>query len=484
MTNLPKHTTTAERFVSGFIDKLTLALWRSGFRSTNHLAEVKLVFPLARISLGAVLLIDAFLEYWLAPSSLPAQEVAMLGMDLVASIFVLLGLLVNFAFLYLMFFSWLYVELIVGTSTLGNDIAAQLALFLFLVQAGKEISVDGLLIRTFPKIRGALLYGPTVLEGDVVIARFVGIFSFQATSWYSLAMHLKDPAWLTGAVGPLLFSDVFMSRLGSLLSQTFSDFPEVMLVFQAAMFVQLIWFATILLFSLIGGRLVLFTVIWGFGFFAGSWFVLQLGFLAPIEIIFWYLLFLPIFSRRTRELGIGVTRIQRSRPYSFVLASLVVLVFVASIPFPTNKLSNPFSRHQLFLLAAPIGVQPIDVFNAVDLRMRENWFVVRTESGFVVPIFNEDGSRAQMQILDSVYFGNTLRFARGQIDKAECGLDRHELDIRKSVQRWKRAVKLDGPVVFEVTHFQRQSPSVDAILAGKYSLKPRAEICSVRWQIN
>ncbi len=66
------------------------------------------------------------------------------------------------------------------------------------------------------------------------------------------------------------------------------------------------------------------------------------------------------------------------------------------------------------------GISPINVFNAADLRMAENWFTISAVDAdgteHLLPVFSENGGRLDWHVSDRIYFGYTLRWRRGFVE--------------------------------------------------------------------
>lgn len=467
---------------------LALSGWlvSKGFGTNNISGFLRLQIPLARVLFGTVLLSRAVLELWAAYDS--AALMPWLLAEVIFSLLLMTGALTQWSLIYFMMISWQYTEAVLGSSSLGNDVAAMLAFFLFLTQGGRFDSADSVLIQKFPQVRAFLLYGRRIVSDlDVALIRFTSLVFYQATSFYSLAMHLGEPAWMSGEVGPLLFSDNYMSHFGDALSKLFSAQPILMAVFMGAMFVQMLWFASIVTFSLLGGWARKFIVFWGYGFFVGS-LTLQLGSLAIIELIFWALLFGFGVSRRFRRVRGGrqgkSAGLSRAPLVFSTHGLLVALFFVLSLPAPYLDIGNPLSGANLWKAAAPYGVQPIIVFNETDLRMRENWVTIHDSAGFLIPFFNEDGSRGSLHALDSIYFGSSLRFVRGEIGREDCGLERNRDHLELTIRKWRNIVSADAPRKYQITHFRQASPKIESGQTWEFTEKQVQRVCSQNWLVD
>jgi predicted DCC family thiol-disulfide oxidoreductase YuxK len=205
---------------------------------------------------------------------------------------VALGLFTQVALIFLVLLMWQIGEQITGTSTLGNDVAAMVAICLFLVNSGKYLSLDSALIKIKPHIRAWLGY----FRGDpsseqIFWAKIIALTSYWAVCIYSVSMHLAEPAWMDGSAGPYLLSNNFMSRYFEEFEALVTSFPWTINAARASLWAMIFWYPAVLPFVLMGGVARRYVIVWGWLFFALSMFVLQLGWLAEIEVVLWLLLF-------------------------------------------------------------------------------------------------------------------------------------------------------------------------------------------------
>lgn len=161
--------------------------------------------------------------------------------------------------------------------------------------AGAHFSVDALLMKRIGLI-GQLsrsVYYRFGLPSDntLQITKFLTLLGYWAVCLYSLAMHIGEPAWMNGSAGPLLLSNNFMSRFHSEFSWFFSQGAIPVLLGRIALWAMLPWYLLLLPCVLLGGLARLYAILWGLLFFLLSMFVLQLGWLAHFEFIFFAGLF-------------------------------------------------------------------------------------------------------------------------------------------------------------------------------------------------
>ncbi len=501
-------------------------------------------FALLRILFGLIIFVRGIHVYGLLLESERYAAVGLwAGAEMLAGALLALGLFSQWALLFLVGAMWQYGDLIVAKSTLGNDIGAMLAVLLFLVNAGKYLSMDAALLKRLPILHWVLFYyrGAPSPE-SIFYAKFSALASYWAVCIYSIAVHLNEPAWTSGTAGPLLLSNNFISTAHDHFSALFSSSELAVALARGALWMMMLWYPAVLPFVLLGGIFRKYIIVWGWLFFALSFFGLQLGYLAEIEVVLWLALFwsfagmdqkaslevlyddrcnlcdrtvqavtfLDIFGRiRLRplsenkvlldELGLDMSQaltdlygvreralfrgydfyIQLSKSllllwpvlpilllgrvlllgpiiYSFIAARRTRLFGVCELPsrkflrlvggeVSQSRLAHMVALHACLLIlfyfasvpapyagragisnvgaeAAHIyGITPIDVFNKTDLRMAENWFVLKSvDFGEAVPVFAADGSRLQMHESDRIYFGHTLRFRRAVIGTDGC----------------------------------------------------------------
>ncbi len=199
--------------------------------------------------------------------------------------------------MFLFFFigiAWQIGEKITLSGTLGNDVAAMLALLLIFVQAGRHLSIDSSIIGYFQKSRLRLLYRQDIPNHSALaFYRFIVLFMYSLVCIYSLATHLNESAWMTGLVGPLLLTSSYMSPFYETFRLIFESSPNAVLLSRISLYVMIAWYACIVPFVLIGGLFRAFIIGWGLLFFILSTFFLGLGSLGEIEIIMWLALFWP-----------------------------------------------------------------------------------------------------------------------------------------------------------------------------------------------
>ena len=254
-------------------------------------------FALLRIAFGALMLHRAVLLIAYAyPGDLTTPGVAVFFIaNCAAALSVTLGLFTQVSLVFLVVVQWQLGDYALGTGTLGNDVAAILALLLMLANAGAHLSLDGWLMRRGPVRRlifGAFYYRDGMPPDEVLqLAKLFALFSYWLVCLFSLSMHVNEPAWISGTAGPLLLSNNFMSRLSGEFSMMFAYAPLAVHLAGWSLWIMMLWYALIFPLVLIGGWLRQAVIVWGFLFFCLSAVVLQLGWLAAFEFVLWAALF-------------------------------------------------------------------------------------------------------------------------------------------------------------------------------------------------
>jgi predicted DCC family thiol-disulfide oxidoreductase YuxK len=252
-------------------------------------------FAILRFFFGLVILLRA---HDVASLLLPEEYFLPMGiyngMEHFFALMIMFGFCTQFSFGFFLFVMFPIGAFYLGTNTLGNDVAAMVATFLLLTQSGRFLSVDSVIIKKYPRLRGILGYGadlPNITTNTV--AKFLLIFSYWLVCLYSLSMHLDVSSWQTGIAGPLLFVNNFMSRYHVLFAQIFLQSNLAVLLARISIMVMLIWYGVMMLGLIMGGWWRRLVIIWGILFLCLSMFFLQLGSLSYFETIMWIALFWP-----------------------------------------------------------------------------------------------------------------------------------------------------------------------------------------------
>lgn len=161
-----------------------------------------------------------------------------------------------------------------------------------------------------------------------------------------------------------------------------------------------------------------------------------------------------------RPVGTEIVTRSSAAKYCALHVSMLVGFYFASVP--AQHLGWSGIPNVVADAAHIYGITPIDVFNKTDLRMAENWFVLRSmEFNENLPVFAEDGSRLPLHVSDRIYFGHTLRFRRGVIGMDGC----HFLTWKPTMEYISRAYlqRHDAPAgTYRFTYRQYHSDLASA----------------------
>lgn len=229
----------------------------------------------------------------------------------ILGILLVLGIGTQLVLAILITWDWQIMEKTLSMSTLGNDIAAMLAFFLIFANAGAHYSIDAKL-RKKPQsligraIRASYFEGGIPPDNVLQIVKFMIITSYWLVCLYSLSMHLSESAWMTGIAGPHLLANNFMSRFTTEVVWFLGTGGFAVLLARVSLWAMLPWYALVMPALFMGQILRSYVIIWGVLFFSLSLFVLQLGWLAEFELLFWAGLFIgPALLRKRKDVAVA-----------------------------------------------------------------------------------------------------------------------------------------------------------------------------------
>jgi predicted DCC family thiol-disulfide oxidoreductase YuxK len=283
---------SAYQAVSAFVAR------RGAFRSHPVVERPK--FALIRFLFGAFMAERAiWIIVYLYPSDWNNPLLLFLVFaNLTAAIFVTFGFLTQIALAYLILIQWQFGDAVLGTSTLGNDIGAMLALLLLLANAGASFSIDSWLMKRRSPL--SAVFGTFYFAGGIPSAatlqhaKLIAIVSYWCVCMYSLMSHLAEPAWMTGTAGPHLLTSNYMSRFAAEFEWLFQQSEWALRLGQVGLWAMLPWYVLLLPCLFLGRAARAYAIGWGLLFFTLSLCVLQLGWLAHFE----FLLFAALFWER------------------------------------------------------------------------------------------------------------------------------------------------------------------------------------------
>jgi predicted DCC family thiol-disulfide oxidoreductase YuxK len=297
--------------LADFAERIHQFLVRRGFSRNQNLAAEIVRLELARILCGLILAHRTlYTILYLPPDSTPTELFAGWSI-LVAAISFAAGVLTPAVGFFLVLMAH-PADDVLRTATLGTDVLQMLLLVLVFAPVGQALSLDAAWGERVPIWRSALrtlrsLFGPPT-AARISILRFLALISFGILCLYSVLYHFTDPAWMQGYANAVLLTSSYLSQHYGLFRELFAVHPGVGLrIAEATLYAMIAWELLLVPFVLLGAFTRNIVVAWGVLFFVVSTFVLQLGWLAYYEYVFWGVLFwqgvwLNAAGRATMEL--------------------------------------------------------------------------------------------------------------------------------------------------------------------------------------
>ena len=318
---------------------------------------------------------------------------------------------------------------------------------------GVEVSVFAYLAVTISHWRGpatpAKDYGA---EYRVFLARWITLSLYAVKALYSVSLHGTDPYWRDGTVGNSLLTSTFMSRFAGTWQYLFDESSTVNLLISllSASFIPV--FGFLLIFAIVGGKIARFCLRFSLlAFFIFSLAFLNLGILPFVQILLWRFWFAtrrkewPTDDPMAVKNAITLESIANYHLPARLRLKLAIILLAATsyvLSIPAIARIQPISSEviqskALQFVRSTAGLAPINVFNTEDLQMSARWIVISENEGTDGILTRLDGSRTWPQLLDTVYFGSTLRQRRSLIGMDEdeaCDFARRYLNDRHFIQ--------------------------------------------------
>ena len=185
-----------------------------------------------------------------------------------------------------------------GFRSLGIDASLWALVALALAPGMSYRDLDQVLIRSGSRLGASLarVYNGWHKRSEyrTLLGRWISLLFFGLTAAYSVGLHLKDPFWESGLVGPYLLTSTYMSRFHDVWISALTEYSFLLttLSFLSAAFIPIFGLLCVLIFF--RGRLAASVVrLATISFFVFSLFFLQLGILPVIEILLWIFWFVP-----------------------------------------------------------------------------------------------------------------------------------------------------------------------------------------------
>lgn len=295
--------------------------------------------------------------------------------------------------------------------TLGTVICVQLTFVLLFTGSGYYYAVDAWMQRRTGRL-ASFLNRINAFPGqpdEKQIARFYdfGFLSYAIVSLAAVVTHAQDEFWKIGDTVSLMLTGAFLSRYYEFFRGFATSFPSFFaFLSKAGILLQTVFQVVMIpaMFFRVGRKFVFW---WGMLFFLSALLLLQLSYLAHLEIVLWMLL----FWRPGAKGGSASPAVATYRPSMLKLARVFYIgcyaafcVYFIGLYIRPGKLDYGFlpqsvasMLHKVLpILLHKVGMDTPDVFNATDLRANERWFVIyRLEGNKKVrlPIFDDKGGR-------------------------------------------------------------------------------------------
>jgi len=276
-----------------FLARISAFLQTRAFPYTSSHEHNK--FAILRFFFGLIILLRAHdVASLLLPEEYFQPAGIYNGMEHFFALMIMFGFCTQFSFGFFLFVMFPIGVISLKSYTLGNDVAAMVAMFLMLTNSGRFLSVDSVIIKKYPRLRGILGYSAEIPNITTnTIAKFLLLASYWLVCLYSFSKHIDVSTWLTGVAGPMMFVNNFMSRYHVLFGQIFLQSNLAVLLARGSIIVMLIWYVVMVPGVMVGGWWRRLVIIWGILFLCLSVFFLQLGSLSLFEAIMWIALFWP-----------------------------------------------------------------------------------------------------------------------------------------------------------------------------------------------
>lgn len=282
-------------FISKKVDWLHAFILKSAFPQIYSVEFEQKKHSIIRWILGVIILIR-YSQVVNAAQYLPVYEDRVLGGIgvLIVGFFYMTGVLLPLM-TFLLMFAITYFEEQFQVYTLGTNI---LSTFLFVTAfagSGRYYSVDHFLLKTKNAIGKPVkaLYNfiGNPDKDQLRILYFFGFLSYAVVSLCALSYHLLDENWMSGLTPYYFFPGAYLSKYYFFFREIQAASPEffkafsIFSIFGQSLFqffmIPLMWFRW--------GRV--FVVLWGFGFFIASLFLINLSYLPHVEVLSWLVYF-------------------------------------------------------------------------------------------------------------------------------------------------------------------------------------------------
>lgn len=260
-------------------------------------------FGIIRILFGVFLLQRAFFEwYYIPPMDLDSKTyLVTLSLTTLFSVTILVGFFTNFSLLIMTLFYFGEKQLRAGT--LGNDVAAILAVMLVCCLSYKSNSVDGWIEKKKSKkwevYTGNFLFNLPSSDRELQFAqaKFLAVLSYWCLCLYSCFKHYATPGWMNGDAAIHLMTSSYLNEHYGIFREIFKS-NAVVEFFKYSMFLMFPWYLIFLPAFFIKGIIRFVVVVWWILFIILSHFFLNLSALGMFEFILIAGIVMPAFRRK------------------------------------------------------------------------------------------------------------------------------------------------------------------------------------------
>jgi predicted DCC family thiol-disulfide oxidoreductase YuxK len=172
---------------------------------------------------------------------------------------------------------------------------------------------------------------------------------------------------------------------------------------------------------------------------------------------------------------------------------VLIVFYLVQVPVPWrgwNGITHPPDVARFVSAVADqasiFGIGPIDVFNAADLKLSENWFTIRSSKNRgplkLVPLLSENGTRMSMLASDRIYYGRVLPWRRAMVGREDCSFNEHKGMVME-ISATFSSRKSDATVEFVYTQYHQDNPNEAAMLANKFVVEKPVVVCQVKFYV-
>ncbi len=263
-------------------------------------------FGVLRFIFGAVLVNRAFHQwFYIIPQDINDPTfLNTLIIITVLGVFIMIGFMTTLSLVAVVLM--LFGEKALRSSTLGNDIGALLAILFVFCGSHHSLSVDRFLQNKWSKwfkFSGNKLfsYDLKLMPSQIARFKFVSVLSYWCLCLYSAFKHYDEPSWMSSDASFWLMTSSYLNEhfeiFRYLLTMPFFDH-----VLRYSMWLMFPWYMMFLPAFFIGGWVQKLNMFWWLCFLLLSTFVLQLGSMGYIELIYFAALLIVPLSRSRKQI--------------------------------------------------------------------------------------------------------------------------------------------------------------------------------------